>query len=137
MRMFSAISASKSEPTKHSLQGTGDPGYGVETCKQGPWALETSLRFPQAAEGSLLREVHVLQLPHVFLVFFLEFLCCFILRSMPHRQSRSELRGDKSQKKVRQQNITTVSSCLLVLRVPPTPLPAALTQVYVNIKCAS
>lgn len=52
--------------------------------------------MPTSHAGALLREVHVLQLPHVFPVFLLEFLRCFILRSKPRRQSRSEASRGRS-----------------------------------------
>lgn len=51
---------------------------------------ETEPSLPTSGGRALLREVHVLQLPHLLLVFLLELLCCFILWSRPRRQSKSE-----------------------------------------------
>lgn len=52
--------------------------------------------LPTSHAGALLREVHVLQLPHVFPVFLLEFLRCLILRSKPRRQE--SVRGQQRAK---------------------------------------
>lgn len=79
---------------KHSFQGSGARVRNRRPAAGSPGARSQSAAFAvPRQQRALLREVHVLQLPHFLLVFLLEFLCCFILRAKSQRQSRSVKQG--------------------------------------------
>lgn len=117
MRRFLAASASKNDPMKHSFQGT------QEANQKQPAEVPC---FPQ---GALLSEVQVLQLPHFFLVFLLELLCCFVLWSKSHTDSRSESgRGQMAGKGQGTERDRDDQQASPSAHFPPTALEAALTQ---------
>lgn len=56
---------------------------------------QSTALLPPGSRGALLREIHVLQLPHFLLVFLLEFLCCFILQARPRDSAGQSPAGDE------------------------------------------